>query len=410
MTIAVRVRLRGTDDRIHSTDASIMVMTINSKTLSHALSGLPCRPLFGSLLLATVLAGCGGGGSDPGTAGVVQDGAQQVASSTDGTRQIFIDGIYQLSGTRVFINGVDQAEIRKISIPATTLPGVDVKPTVSRYAGMLPQYVGIQTAYRGFDFGLSHFRTLSADGWINGFAAEGYDNLLNFGPDDEAILSSPALTGANGVMLGITATTERAAGQSIKDYIDAAFPDTIPVDGTGVFTGDAKLVSFSYRTLTDFILRIERASSSDFESLDDFSKAGKHCYSNSDLGTSALVQFNGDGSFSLYDTSNQVAWCTQVILDASIPKLGSGTYEQKSFAGVKYLELTFPPDFDLPRYDINTRAEDIAAGVKQLVVEKIDHYGISRAQYVPQGITYPLYEKFLNKEAADQIKAALKLQ
>ena len=387
-----------------------MVMTINSKTLSHALSGLPCRPLFGSLFLAAALAGCGGGGGDPGTAEVVQDGAQQVASSTEGTRQIFIDGIYQLSGSRVFINGVGQVEIRKISIPATTLTGVDVKPAVSRYAGMLPQYAGIQTAYRGFDFGLSHFRTLSADGWINGFAAEGYDNLLNFGPDDEAILSSPALTGANGVMLGITATTERAAGQSIEDYIDAAFPDTIPVDDAGVFTGDAKLVSFSYRALTDFIMRVQRAASFDFGSLDDFSKSGKLCYSNNDRGTSLLVQFNGAGNFSLYDTSAQAGFCTQVELDSSVPKLGSGTYEQKSFAGVKYLELEFPPGFDLPKYDDTVHAEDIAAGLKELVVDKVGNYEISRAWYVPKGITSPGSTKFLNKEAADQIKVGLKLQ
>lgn len=371
-----------------------MVMTTNSKTPFHVLSGI---------ILAVALAACGGGGGASGTAEAPLDGTRQAASSTGSTRQIFIDGIYQLSGANFFINGVSQAEIKKTSLPETTPVGVDVTPATSHYAGM-------QTLFSGFIFDSAEFETLSADGWTNGFVAKENGNVLNFGSDNEAVLSSPAQTGPNSVPLGVIATTEQAAGQSIEDYIDTVSNGTLSADGAEVFSGNAKLISLTYRTLTDFIILGGHDGSFELRSLDDFSKSGRVCYSNNDRGTALLVQFNGAGNFSLYDTSTQSAWCEQVKLDSSTPKLGNGTYEQKSFAGVKYLELQFPTGFDVAKYDDSITTEQIAAGLKELVVDEVGGYGLAHARYVPKGVISQDREKYLDKEAADQVKAALKLQ
>jgi hypothetical protein len=381
---------------------SITVMTKNSKLSLHALFGI---------VIAGAFAGCGGGGGgDPtpqtdtlgGTSAATEQSAPVTVSNA--TQQVFIDGVYHLIAANYFDNDGYGAEFRKTSIPSTTAAGVDVTPATSHYAGA-------QTPFTNFIFDEAEFEVLSTTGWKSGFESRQNGDVLNFGPENEATLSSPALSGANRVPLALSATTADATGTDIEAYLDTIDSTSSRPEASGTFSRGAKFVSFSYRALADAI-KLSAASSPSFpKSLDSLIKAGALCYSNVKTGKHLVVQFDAAGNTDLYDTSAQTKKCDRISPEMDIAKIGTGTYVQAWLGDIKFLTLDFPTGFDFASYNGRVPAEQLDAGIKEMVVDAIGNEpSISFALHIPAGTIFHAQTKFLNKDAADQVKAALKLQ
>src|SRR5690606_36992001 len=100
-----------------------------------------------------------------------------------------------------------------------------------------------------------------------------------------------------------------------------------------------------------------------------------------------------------------------VEAEDNLPMVGNGSYVEKYLGNIRYVELDFPSDFNWAEYNDELTPEQIAAGAKAVVVEGVgSRQGPDRATFVPAGTPFQVERVFMNKEAADQLKAALQLQ
>ncbi|MET3130708.1 hypothetical protein AAKU55_000966 [Oxalobacteraceae bacterium GrIS 1.11] len=376
---------------------------------------------------ALVLAACGGGGSGTGGTNAPVSAAGPLATlntpqstipqsnttqtnslagpgTATNTVQIQLNsGIFFFGGAGSSNNGVDQAYIRKVA------NGSDASghPLIST-----TRYAGADSFLTNGLFDFVKRQVFVDKGWSLTQGAP----QMSYGAGNAATMTQHfSETNVADVNWGLSIGMTELNGTPVQDYLKTLPTASSTAAAAGTFGPNAKSLSLTYTAGADtMIAPLGGGRMNDLQSQPITAMGGlvnsASCFGNSATGKYLVLQYQSNGTITMFDTSALPAKQQCVANPPAASSLGGAMFVQKTFGANTYLDIIFPAAFDFSLYNPEFTAAFQSAGVKLAIVQpKQGSLAWSFGYFVPKGVSLTDTIKYMNQEAAAAVRTSLSL-
>lgn len=355
-----------------------------------------------SLILS--LTACGGGGGDTssgGTGSTLPVAASTPHLATNATAQLLeTEGVYYFGGANITINGVKQTHIRALRNGSTDhyflnnaeTPGAVIATTLkaSHYAGVESSLVSNDL----FD-ALPGLTLLSALGHYS----SPFERVV-YGATDTTVTGHP---------WQLQVTTADIAGTSIDTFLKQSRSGGSAPSASGIFSAGARSVALRYTATGDMLVwpasyTSPIHNSTTFQYIADLTELPSSvCFSKKSATTSLRVTFRADNVVE-FRTFASSGTCS-----GSIPATATAPWTVKTINSQEYVDFAFPAGITLSDYDGTFSAAQFASGIRFAMAKPKTSLQWVMAYFVSPGVVVDDPVLHMNKQAADDLKAALLL-
>lgn len=351
------------------------------------------RLLLASLFIALATSGCGGGGGGAPAGGPAP--AATVATpnlDTNVTAALFEnEGVYFFGGAGSSVNGVDQTYIRKVGNGSTEAYTLETTLVTSRHAGA-------DSLLTNGLFDALPRQTLM---WEAGNAST---------PAARVIYNSNNFTGFAGQGWMLDTLQADLAGTSLNAYLLQARNGQNAPTVAGNFSSGARSVRLRYSASQNIIawpasyLQDVKAEGTTTRLSDVSQLPTAVCFHKTGAGNSLRVRIKADGNvdFHLYAASGT---CSGALPAAT----ASSTWLLKTMSNRNYIDFAFPAGIAISDYDDTFTPTEFASGIRFVLAKPYVADGYYMAYFFAPGAAFADPVLHMNRQAADDLKAALAL-
>lgn len=352
------------------------------------------RILLAAAFITLAASGCGGGGgaADGGGGGAPSATIPTPNLDTNATAALFeSEGVYFFGGAGSSLNGVDQAYIRKVVNGSTERYSQETTLVTSRYAG------ADSFLTNGLFDALPRFTLM----WANGNSSS---------PSGRLIYNTNNFTGFAGQGWMLDTTLADLAGTSLNAYLQQARSGSSAPTVAGNFSSGARSVQLRYSASQDIIAwpgsyPLDVKAEGTTTRLSDVSQLPTAvCFHKNGATTSLRVRIKADGTVDFHP------YAASTSCSGALPAVAaSSTWQLKTMSSRDYIDFAFPASISISDYDDTFTPAEFASGIRFVLAKPYVADGYYMAYYFEAGSAFADPSLHMNRQAADDVKAALAL-